>query len=186
VAGHHTELPAAEGARRHDVVLLADRQGEAPRQPEEVRCERHADREDLVDQRAAQCGHDDQRQQQGGKRHQHVRAAHDQHLYAAATDSGDDAERHAEDEREQDRGQADLEGDARTPDDAAQDVAPELVGAQQMTLDRARPLEHRIRELRRRAQRRDEGRGRRDHDHDHGHGEPDADGEPTPETSAAG
>src|SRR2546426_2219744 len=40
VAGHDAELPAAEGARGQDVVLAPDGQGQAPRQPHEVRRQR--------------------------------------------------------------------------------------------------------------------------------------------------
>ena len=46
----------------------------------------------------------------------------------------------------------DVQRHAGPPDDAAQYVAAELVGPEGMTVEGARPLEHGIRKLRRRAQ----------------------------------
>ena len=89
-----------------------------------------------------------------------------------------DPQRHPEHEAEEHRGQADLQRDARAPDDPAQDVPPELVRPQQVALDDPRALEHGVGELRRRAQGGEQRRGRGHDDHGHGQQPADADGQP--------
>jgi hypothetical protein len=69
------------------------------------------------------------------------------------------------------QGEAHLEGHARAPDDAAQDVAPELVRPEQVALDGARPLST-ASENCAEGSGREEARRRR---HDHGHRHHDAD-----------
>src|SRR5215470_11702682 len=149
VSGHEPELSRSDRLRGHHVVVLADGEGEAPGQAYEVRQERYPDGEDLVDQRPAERRHDDQREEQRGEGHQHVGAAHDGRLGAAAAEPGEDAERYADREGNHHRGETDLQRDARAPDDAAQDVPSELVRPQPVPLDRAWALEDGVGELRR-------------------------------------
>ena len=175
MAGHDPELPAAQRPGGEDIVLVPDSECETSRQAHEVRRQRNPDREDLVRQRSAQRGHDDQGEEQGGKGHEHVGGPHDRGLDPASQDPGDNAERDTEPEAEDHRGKADLERDARTPDDTAEEVSTELVRSQEVPLDHSGPLEHGIGKLRRWAQSGDEGRPRGQDNHGQRHDDADAD-----------
>src|SRR5262249_42967156 len=92
-----------------------------------------------------------------------------------ALDAGEDAERDSEREAEDHRRQADLQRDARAPDDAAQDVAAELVGAEGVAVDGARTLEDGVGKLGRGVQRCEQRRPRSNHDHRDGQEDAESD-----------
>ncbi len=79
------------------------------------------------------CCHDRERQQQVGKRHQHVDAAHQQRVRDAAVVGGEYPDGGADHRREHRGGDADGEAEARPPDDPREQVAPQLVRAERMT-----------------------------------------------------
>ena len=89
-----------------------------------------ADRQHDVDERGAEHRGDRDRQQDRGEGEEDVHQQRERAVEPAAAVAGDQPEQHAERARDADRDHADLEGDARAVEQAAEDVAAELVGAE--------------------------------------------------------
>ena len=123
--------------------------------------------------RQARSEHGDQRdrQQDAGKRHQDVDRPADHVVHGTAEVAGDRAERHAEERRHRNHGEADEERDTRAGDEAREDVTPELVETERVRS--ARRLEPLRQDLRRRIIRRQRRPQRRDENRDENDGEPD-------------
>ncbi len=85
-----------------------------------------------VQQPRPEHGHDRQRQQDVGKRHDHVDAAHHQAVDAPAGVAGNQPDQRAEEGCDQRRRDADEQADPRAPDEAREDVAAKRVGSQEM------------------------------------------------------
>ena len=73
---------------------------------------------------------DGEREQDVGKRHEHVDAAHQEVVGAPAEEAGGDAGRRADDGGERGGGDADGKAEPRAPDEAGEQVAAEVVGAE--------------------------------------------------------
>ena len=113
---------------RLDVGLLADGDHLAPEEAHEARDEHDGDGDGgVVDVGTEQGGHR-QRQDQRGEGEQGVHRPHDHGVDRTPEEPGHEAERDGDDGRQA----HDLEGrpqrDASTPDQPAEDVAPEVVG----------------------------------------------------------
>ena len=84
MAQHHAQSPRADRARRHDEIGGLHRQHLAAHQPGVLRRIDDADRDHRVGQARPEYRDDDQRQQQIGKRQQHIDHAHDQCVHPSA------------------------------------------------------------------------------------------------------
>ena len=90
------------------------------------------DRVERVEQARPEHRDDTQGQQDVGKRHHHVDAAHHDVIGASAGVSGHQPDERAEEGRDDRRRHADRQRDAAAPDEAREDVATERVGAKEM------------------------------------------------------
>ena len=129
----------AERARRLHELELARAQHLPAHQPRVAHPADHRQREHDVGE--ARPEHRDQRdrQQDPGKRQQHVDHPADHIVDAPAEVAGDRAEQHADGRRDRDHREADEQRDARAGQHAREDVAAELVEAERMR--QARRLE---------------------------------------------
>ncbi len=126
-------VPEARQARGVDELALGDGDGHAP---DVAREERHVDgrnRDQRVQQARAERRHDGERQQDVGKGHQHVDAAHDDVVGAAADIARDHTDRRPDDAGQHRRREADRERKAGAPQKTAEQVAAEVVGAKQVS-----------------------------------------------------
>ena len=130
VARKDAQVGQAGGARRLDIGLVLHHQRRAARQPREDRNGVDRDRDDRVGQAGAEHADDHDREQHARKGEQHVDQPHDHGVDAAADIARHDADRHADRHRERDREHAFDQRDARAVDDAREQVAAELVGAE--------------------------------------------------------
>ncbi len=130
MAQHHAQPPRADRARRHDEVGGLHRQHLAAHQPGVLRRVDDADRDHRVGQARAEHRHDDQRQQQIGKRQQHIDHAHDQRVHPSADVARHQPERSAQQQRQPVRHHDRQQRRARAVEDAAQGVAAVLIGAE--------------------------------------------------------
>ena len=158
-------------------VPLAERQHVGTDDPRELHPARRAHDEDHVQETGAEREHDAHGEQDVGDREEHVDHAHDERVGAPAEEPGAQSERDADRRRERHRGQADAERDASPVEDAAQDVATEVIGAEGMLAKSAR-LPHRWSQalhqhLTPRIPRRQHRREHRGAAHDEQHGEPE-------------
>ena len=131
---HELELPRAQRLPAHEprVAHPAD----------------HRQREHDVGQARAEDGDERDRQQDPGKRHQHIDDPADHIVHTPAEVAGNRAEQHADGRRHRHDREADQQRDARARQQAREDVAAELVEAERMR--EARPLEPARQLLRRR------------------------------------
>jgi hypothetical protein len=102
---------------------------------------RHVDDDD-GDHRVGEAGaehcHDGERQQQIGKRHQHVDAAHEGRIDEAPVIGRENADGGADGGRDECCHDADDEAHACAPDEAREHVAPKIVGAEQRVVREGR------------------------------------------------
>ena len=132
MAEHDTWRGGPDGARRLDVLQIARGQRFGARDAR-VRDPAHQTEGDIqVAQTRPQDTHyrDDQDQERKG--HQDIDDAHKDGVQPAAQIAGGDADQTAEEERKQDRNEADLEVQARAEHDATPDVATEVVRPEQV------------------------------------------------------
>ncbi len=111
-----------------DIGLLAHREHDRAHQPHHARDFRHRDRDDHAQQTGAEQGHDRDREQDGGDRHQPVHQPHHHHVEPADV-AGNQADHEPDGDADQRDREADEERDAGAIDHAAVDVAAEAVGA---------------------------------------------------------
>ena len=123
-----------------------------------------------VEQARAKHGDDGERQQDIGEAHQGIDTAHDQVVGQAAEVTGDDAHACPDHRRDHGGGKADEQRQARAPEQAAEQVAAQVVGAQQRAfgegpLEAARGVDHvRVGQRQQRRDQRDQHqRGQDDH-----------------------
>ena len=88
--------------------------------------------QDHVDQARPQREDDAHREQDVRDGEEHVHHAHDEGIGAAPVEAGEEAEGDADQAGERHRREADAERDPAAVEDAAQDVAPEVIGAERM------------------------------------------------------
>jgi hypothetical protein len=143
VANHLARHRGAEGARRLDEFLFAQREELGPdqardRHPAEAADHEH-DQDEDADlgaerrlQRLAKEIDQDQQQRQLRQRQEQVGHPHQGGVDGAARNAGDGADRHADEHRHQHRRQADRERDAAAVEHAREDVLAEVVGAERM------------------------------------------------------
>src|SRR5205814_5109179 len=125
----------ATGAARTgglDEVTTAHRNGRAFSHAGHGRDEHHHQREDQVAYARPEDGRDDDRQQHGREREEHIKRAHDHHAYHAAVVTCDQPEQGADRTAEGDRRDAGDERRAPTPDEAAEHIPPLFVGPEQV------------------------------------------------------
>ena len=121
VARQDAAVRAAREARRHDELLLADRQHLAVDHARHRRPVDDADHHDEhPDAGLADGRRQGDRQQQDGEGQHHVGGAHHEGLEPAAEVAGDDAEDHPEKQREAVGQHADGQADAGAVDEAAE------------------------------------------------------------------
>ena len=139
----------------------------------DARDERRLDECDPDDQDpgARSCSRDeDEQEDERWKRQQHVDEPHEHGVRESAVVAGDQADDSADEVREQ-RGQAGVEEHGTAaPEDTAEDVSPEEVGAQGRALGRSRERDP---DGLVRSMRREEGPDEREDDHAHEQREPD-------------
>ena len=128
-----------------DKLRMGQCQGHAPDVAGEEGDVDDCDRVEGVHQPWPQHRNNCKRQKDVGKGHQHVDAAHHQVVGPAARIAGDEADRRTDHCRDQCCRKADGHGDATAPDEAAEDVAPQLIRAEKVTLgeDGSQPLRRR-------------------------------------------
>ncbi len=114
------------------VLALPDREDLPAHHPRVDYPRGHPDHDDDVAQ--ARAEHPDHRdgEQDERERELDVGQAHQEVVDPAAEVAGDEADDHAEQARDEHRGEPDHQRDARAEDDAGEDVAPEVIGAERM------------------------------------------------------
>ena len=157
--------------RRRDVVRAAQRQRLGPRQPRDRRPGGQRDRDDGVLEPGPQRRHEGERQDQRRERQEDVGDPHQHRVEPAAEVAGERPDREP-DRPDDDRDQRDdRQRDPRAVDDAAEHVAPDLVGAEEVRA--ARRLQHRRQVLQVGVLRRDQRREHRHHDQHRDHHQPE-------------
>src|SRR6267378_4124311 len=128
------ERPAgrAQGAGRADVLRLAQRQHRAAHDARDGRHAPDTDGDRRVEHAGPEHGHDRQRQQQIREGEQDLDSAHEHGVDPAARETGERAQQQAAPERDEHREHAHQQRHARAVDHAGENVAPELVGAEQV------------------------------------------------------
>ena len=121
---------------------LADGQHVGAHDPRELHPPGGTHHEDDVEQARPQREDHAHGEQDVGDGQEHVHDPHDEGVGPAAEEAGEEAERHTDERGQRHRGEADPERDAATVEDAAQDVAAEMIGAERMLAQPAR-LPHR-------------------------------------------
>ena len=166
VAEGDPEVPESHGARRLDVLHLADGQHAGADDPGRARNDRNRDGEDdVLDRRAERRGHDEGEDEE----RQSLQDVHDalgDEIGLAADVAGQEPDHAAEDRAEQGRRQADDERHPGAVDDARVDVAAEMIGAEPVLAPRRRQALRGVggdRIVRRELIREDGG----EHDHEH-------------------
>ncbi|MEZ5864423.1 MAG: hypothetical protein R3D25_10295 [Geminicoccaceae bacterium] len=129
---HDADVAGADGACRLHEVHLADRQRLAAHQTGEARHVDDGQRQDGVHQARPEHGDDAERQDEHRERQQRIHEAHDDVVGAPARIARHEANDAADDERQDDRDEDHLERDLRPVNQAREDVAADLVGAQGM------------------------------------------------------
>jgi len=122
----------AERGRALDIGLGQDAERHGARGAGEDRHRDHADGDDDVLGVGAEDRHHRQREDDVGEAQHDVDGSHQQGLDPATPPGREDPERHADQEGDGDTADADAERRARADQDAAEDVAAELVGAEPM------------------------------------------------------
>jgi hypothetical protein len=123
-------IPGAGGDGGLHVVLVLQRQRVAAHEAGEERDLHHPDRDHGVDEARAEDGDDRQRQDDRREGEHHVHEPHHDGVDDAAAVAADQAEGDAAGEGDRRRDEADGERDAGAVDDAREDVAADLVGAE--------------------------------------------------------
>ena len=124
-------VAGAEGAGSFDEFSLAHSQNLRADQAGIADPASEGQREDQVEDARSEKGDEGDGQQDSGERHEGVHHDDVQHAVGdAAVVAGDGAEDEAEGQRGSDDAAADQHGDPRAIDDAGEDVAAELVGAE--------------------------------------------------------
>src|SRR5262245_30000119 len=132
VAPHDPQVGATKAAGGLDVGVLLGRQRRATDQAGVARRPADAESDHRVVESRPQSGHDRQREEDARKRHQTVDQARDGEVDPAAVVASRHAEEQPEHDRDRDRAQPDAQRDARPVDDSAEDVSPEVIGAEQV------------------------------------------------------
>ena len=114
---------------RLDIILGLDRQSLAAGQPHKNRRRGNADGNHRIAQTRAQKGSQSNGQNEEGAGQHRVGETADQHIGPAAAIARDQAERHADQQRNANRDHACRQRGACSPDDAGEQIAPHLVGA---------------------------------------------------------
>ncbi len=130
--GQHvtTEQPfrgRAEAAGRLDIGLLPDRDHLAPEQSHETRHEHDGNRDRSVVGVSTQQRRHGQGEDQRRKREESIHRAHDHRIDGTPEEAGDQTEGNGNESGETHDLERHAQGDASTPDEAAQDVAPEVI-----------------------------------------------------------
>ena len=131
-AGQDPGARLAEGPRRSHVVQLLDGQDGGAHDPGIDGYGHDPDRELGIDQTGAERGHDPDRQQQAGEGQHDVHEPHQDVVEVAAHVPGHGADEAADDDREADGQEADLERDAAGEDDPAEHVPEVAVRAHEV------------------------------------------------------
>ena len=132
----HRAVAARPGAAHE--LALADRQHVGADDPRELHPAGDGHHQDHVQEARAEREDDPHREQDIGDGEEDIRHAHDERVGAAPVEAGQEAERDADQAGERDRRESDAEGDPAPVDDAAQDVAPEVIGAERMLREATR------------------------------------------------
>ena len=172
VAGEDLPVGAAQRARRLHELALAHREHHPAHQPR-VDGEAHdGDGDHGVAEPGAQPGHDGDGEEDEGEGHQDIGEPHDEGLDPATVVAGEEPEAHAHQHRRRRGADPREQRDARAPDETAEEIAAELVGAERMP-GRARRPEPARRVHRVGVGEREPGRGERGRDgqRDGGHGD---------------
>jgi hypothetical protein len=130
------DLPDESG--RVDEFLVGDADSDAPYVPREERDVDDGHRDQRVHEAGAEHGDDGQRQQDVGKGHQHVDAAHDDVVGPPAVIARHDADGGPERGGDDRGGEAHGEAEPGAPEKPAQEIAAEVVCAQRRAVGKRR------------------------------------------------
>ncbi len=122
---------AQHAGGQHELALGEGERG-APDEPDPRGDAEHTQHDQHVTQVGTGEGDHGQREHQRGERLRHVVDRHDDRVRGLAAVAGQDAERGADSQAEQDGADADTEGDAGAVHDPAEHVAAETVGAERV------------------------------------------------------
>ena len=127
-ATRRCEAPRARAATMYGSRRTAS--GRASHHPRDHRHVDDPDRQRLDAGAGAEHRGDDDREQDRREGHQHVERSHHEAVGEAADVAGEEAERHADGERQRDGAEGDHERDPVPGGDPREDVAAEVVGAE--------------------------------------------------------
>ena len=139
VAQQNAGRAHADGDRSADEILLPQLEHAAAHEPRERRHEAHGDGDDEARDARPDRGRDRDGEDEARHRQQEIDEPGDDAVDASAEIAGDAPERDADERGDEDRGHCDKERVTRAGDDAREDVAPDLVGAEGMCAASAGP-----------------------------------------------
>src|SRR5262252_5739265 len=128
----NAEAPAPQAACRLDELLLAQAQRLPARQTRIDHPAAYREDEDHVARARAEHARDGDGEEDERKGELHIRDAHRDVVEASREVAGEQPQANADGQRQAHGEEADQERDARAVDDAGEDVAPELVGSQEI------------------------------------------------------
>ena len=120
------------GAGRHDERTLSQRQELGAHQPRDLRPRQDSDDEDRAPEVGAEHRDDDEREEEPRHHLEHLGQPHQHIVDPAAVESGDRSDRDPEHDRQNDRQKPDLQRGPRPVEDAAEHIAAQVIGAEQM------------------------------------------------------
>ena len=132
MAGNDLPVLTADRPGHLDVLVLADGQDGAPDDPRVAGRRPDAQGQNHVAQPLAQHGHDRQEHDEAGKCHQRIDAPLQDGVDPSPVITGQNADDGRQERADGHRPEPEEHRDARPVDDAAQDVAPEIVRSQQV------------------------------------------------------
>ena len=115
-----------------NVAFVAKRAREVVDQPGVPRPPHHGDRQHDVEERGLEIAHDGHGEDEGRQCQEHVRRAHDHGVDEPAVVAREQAEDHAHWHRDREHQKPDRERDAIGVEDPREDVAPVVVGAEEI------------------------------------------------------
>jgi len=165
----------AEGFRGGDVLHLAHFQDLAAHEARVTDPSDRRQREDDVVEARPEDRHESDGEEDAGEGEEDVGDAHDERVEPAAEVASHGAEGDADQRGEDDDAEADAQRDARPPEDARENVAPEIIEAEEMAVRRRFEAADGV--LRIRIERRQQRRGDRDEHERHGQQQAGGEGE---------
>ena len=127
---HDPRRGRADGTRRLDEVPRPQRQHRTANDAREDRRVDHRDGDDDVARIRAERGDDAEREEDGGKGEEHVEHATDREVRPTPEVARYQAQRATDDRRDGHGQHGDADGETRSEEDPAQDVAAERIGSE--------------------------------------------------------